>query len=103
MRRLIGSGYGVIVFAVCLFGATQSLLAQQGTSEISGKVTDEQGAVLPGVAIVVTNEATGQFRETISGEEGRYLASQLTPGRYKVVAKLLGFRTMERNDLLLQV
>src|SRR5262245_48579387 len=103
MPKLIVSGFGAIVFALCLFAATQPLLAQQGTSEISGRVTDEQGAVLPGVAIVVTNEATGQFRATNSGEEGTYLASQLVPGRYKVVAKLMGFRTMERNDLVLQV
>src|SRR5262245_1012178 len=103
MRKLIGLCFGVIVFAMCFFGVAQPLLSQQGTSEISGRVTDETGAVLPGVAIVVTNEATGQFRETITGEEGTYLASQLVPGRYKVVAKLTGFRTMERNDLLLQV
>jgi len=34
------------------------LLAQQGTAQIGGKITDEQGAILPGVNVVVTNEAT---------------------------------------------
>ena len=48
------------------------LFAQQGTAEISGKVTDEQGAVLPGVAIVVTNEDTGVFRE-VDEQRGRHL------------------------------
>ena len=56
-------------------------------------MTDEQGAVLPGVAIVVTNEETGVFREVTSSEEGTYFVSQIVPGRYKVVAKLTGFRT----------
>ena len=37
--------------------------AQQGTADIAGRVADEQGAALPGVAIIVTNEATGVFRE----------------------------------------
>src|ERR1044071_5932713 len=83
--------------------ATPALYAQQGTSEISGKVTDEQGAVLPGVSIVITNEATGVFREILSSPEGTYYASQLVPGRYKISAKLSGFRTLERSGLLLQV
>ena len=38
-----------------------------------------------------------------SSAEGTYFASQLVPGRYKIVAKLTGFRTMERSGLILQV
>jgi hypothetical protein len=79
------------------------VLAQQGTASITGRVADEQGAVLPGVSIVVSNEETGVFREVTSSAEGTYLASQLVPGRYKVVARLTGFRTAERSGLLLQV
>src|SRR6187455_2990515 len=82
---------------------TVSARAQQGTSEISGRVTDEQGAVLPGVSILVTNEATGVFREITSSPEGTYYASQLVPGRYKIAAKLAGFRSLERSGLVLQV
>src|SRR3954451_13126990 len=78
-------------------------LAQQGTAEIAGKITDEQGAVLPGVAIVVINEETGVFRDLVSGPAGTYFASQLVPGRYKVTAKLQGFQTTERAGLLVQV
>lgn len=43
--------------------ATTSLFAQQGTSQIAGTVTDEQGAILTGVSILVTNEDTGLFRD----------------------------------------
>ena len=58
MRRVpMGS-----LIASFIFAFVTTLFAQQGTSEITGKVTDEQGAILPGVAIVVTNEATGVFR-----------------------------------------
>ncbi len=91
-----------LVLSACALLA-EPALAQQGTAQISGKVTDEQGAVLPGVAIVAINEATGVFREVISSEEGTYLASQLLPGTYRVVAKLPGFRTGERSGLILQV
>ena len=76
----------VSLLALMALVLSTSLFAQQGTSQISGKVTDEQGAVLPGVAIVVTNEETGAFREVTSSEEGTYFVSQLVPGRYKVAA-----------------
>src|SRR5215210_7345368 len=84
-------------------GLAAPVLAQQGTSQISGKVTDEQGAVLPGVAIIVTNEESGVFREVTTSGEGTYFVSQIQPGRYKIVAKLTGFRTMERGGLVAQV
>ena len=83
--------------------AAVSAFAQQGTAEIGGKVIDEQGAVVPGVAIVMTNEATGVFREVVTGPDGSYFVSQLVPGRYRVSAKLAGFRTTERAGLILQV
>ena len=99
MRRV---PIGLFVAAL-FFTLVTPLVAQQGTSEITGKITDEQGAILPGVAIVVTNEATGVFRDVTSSAEGTYFASQLVPGRYKIVAKLTGFRTLERSGLVLQV
>jgi hypothetical protein len=99
MRRLLVSW--IVGSALCLAAASAG--AQQGTSEIGGKVTDDQGGVLPGVTIVITNEATGVFRDVTSGADGSYFASQLTPGRYKVTAKLASFKTFERGGLVLAV
>ena len=98
MRRSL-----VTLAALFLCAAATPALAQQGTSEIGGTVTDEQSGVVPGVAIVVTNEATGVFREIVSGADGGYFASQLVPGRYRIAAKLAGFRSFERGGLVLQV
>jgi hypothetical protein len=69
-----------------------SASAQQGTGELSGKVVDAQNAVLPGVAVVATNEASGQFREIVSGPDGSFFMSALTPGSYMVTAQLAGFK-----------
>src|SRR5437016_6339860 len=77
--------------------------AQQGTADIGGRVTDEQGGVLPGVMIVLTNEDTGVFRDVTSGEDGSYFVSALTPGRYRLAAKLASFKNFERRGLLLEV
>jgi hypothetical protein len=71
-----------------------SLVAQQGTSQIGGKVVDAQGAVLPGVTVVITNEDTGAAREIVTGAEGSYFASQMIPGPYRISAKLEGFKAL---------
>jgi hypothetical protein len=91
------------MLAAFLLAAVTPAVAQQGTSEFSGKVTDEQGGVLPGVSVVITNEETGVFREVVSGADGGFFAPQMVPGRYKITAKLTGFRGFERGGLILQV
>lgn len=91
------------LFVAAILAAATPLFAQQGIAAISGRVTDEQGAVLPGVSITVTNEETGVFREAATSSEGTYSVPQLVPGRYKVVATLTGFRTLERSGLIVQV
>jgi hypothetical protein len=49
VRRLILAFLG-------LFVLTSTAFAQQGTSDLSGRVVDQQGAVLPGVAIVARHQ-----------------------------------------------
>jgi hypothetical protein len=80
-----------------------SASAQQGTTELRGRVIDPQGAVLPGVTVVVRNQETGMFRETVSGQDGTFIASGLVPGTYQVNAELTGFKKFERKDLRLEV
>ena len=77
--------------------------AQQGTSELRGRVEDAQGGVLPGVSVTVTNQATGMFRNTVSGDDGSFIASGLVPGTYQVTAELQGFKKFERKELRLEV
>jgi hypothetical protein len=91
---------GWVVMAL-LVGASAS--AQQGTTELRGRVADPQGGVLPGVTVVVRNQGTGMFRETTSGPDGTFIASSLVPGTYSVSAELQGFKKFERKDLRLEV
>ena len=58
MRRFL-----VLSAALLMSFAAAPVHAQQGTAQISGRVTDEQGAVLPGVSVAITNEDTGVARE----------------------------------------
>jgi hypothetical protein len=95
---LVGVGLAVVIVS-----ASVPALAQQGTSEITGRAVDPQGAALPGVAIVATNEDSGQYREATTSAEGVYHLAQMIPGRYAIVARLTGFRTFERRGLTVAV
>ena len=96
-KRTLGLAVGLWL------SAAAPILAQQGTSEIGGRVTDPSSALLPGVAIVLTNEDTGVFREVTTTSDGSYFVSQIVPGRYRITAKLEGFRSLERRGILVEV
>ena len=98
MRRVV---LGTSLFL--LLCAAAPAFAQQGTAQIGGKIVDAQGGALPGVTIVITNEDTGIVREITSTAEGSYFASQMVPGRYRISAKLEGFKALDRRGLTLTV
>src|SRR5262245_55779047 len=76
---------------------------QQGTGELRGQVVDAQGAVLPGATVVATNEASGMFRESITGPDGGFFMSAMTPGVYEVTAQLSGFKKYARKGFRVEV
>ena len=96
--------YVLPVVIVALVGLTASVIqAQQGRAELRGSVTDDTGGALPGVAVVVTNQENGTFREYITSGEGSFFAAQLTPGTFTITAELPGFRGFERTDFAIGV
>src|SRR5438094_184682 len=95
--RIVGLGIPLLL-ALAL-----PAIAQQGTAEMGGRVVDETGAALPGVAIVITNEESGVYRDIVTGADGHYFAPQLIPGRYKISAKLASFKNFERGGLIAAV
>jgi Carboxypeptidase regulatory-like domain len=93
------------LFAVVLVTSSgmAPAFAQQGTADLSGRVVDAQGAVLPGVTIVVRHQDSGLFRETISAPDGSFFLSAMTPGAYQIEAELPGFKKYTRRDVRLEV
>lgn len=77
--------------------------AQSVSATISGTVTDETGAVLPGVEVSFTNLDRGTTRTTVSDDEGRYAAPELQLGNYQIEAALSGFQTAVRSGISLTV
>jgi hypothetical protein len=78
-------------------------LAQQSTSEVRGRVLDTQQGVLPGVAVTVTNQASGLYRVATSNADGTYFVGGLPPGLYLVEAELSGFKKYARRDVRLDL
>ena len=83
--------------------AASTAAAQQGTTELRGRVFDPQGAVLPGVSVMVRNQDTGMFRETISNNDGTYFVTGIVPGVYEISALMQGFKQYARRDIRLEV
>ncbi len=80
-----------VVLVTTFFPATVSAQAQTGTVE--GKVTDEQGAVLPGVTLTLTGERGSTT--SVSDGEGGYRFVGVAPGVYSLKAELSGFLAQE--------
>jgi hypothetical protein len=97
MRRLIGMAL------IGWLASTAAALAQQGTSDLRGRVLDQQGAALPGVTILVRHEESGLFRESVSGADGTFFLSAMTPGTYEISAELANFKKYQRRGVRLEV
>jgi hypothetical protein len=77
--------------SVFLSLAASGWLFAQATAAISGRVVDQDGAMLPGVTVTVTNTATGATRDTMTNGEGLYTVPALPSGMYRVKVELTGF------------
>jgi hypothetical protein len=80
-----------------------SVVHAQATGQISGRVTDATGGVLPGVDVILTRTDTGVARSVVTNDTGAYAFPSLNPGPYRLEASLQGFRTFVRADIVLQV
>jgi hypothetical protein len=77
--------------------------AQSQTGEIFGKVTDQSGAVLPGVTVTLTAPNLLQPLTAITSETGTYQFPRLEIGSYSVKFELTGFKTVVNEDVRVTV
>lgn len=87
--------------AVFLLLGAAHLAAQTYTGQITGIVTDQTGAVLPGVQVTLTNTATSEVREAVTDDQGRYRFTQLLSSTYSLRATLSGFTDYRGEDFRL--
>jgi hypothetical protein len=100
MRQIVG-----ILSIVIGLGMIAPAMAtgQVSSGQISGRVTDASGAVLPGVTITATQIDTQFVRTTVTNEVGAFTLPNLPIGPYRVEASLQGFQTFVQSGVTMQV
>src|SRR5687768_15739610 len=97
--RLIRAFMATLV-AAGLSLAPLPAFAQTADGRVAGVVRDSSGASVPGATVTVTNDGTGASQSTVSGDDGSYSVTGLTPGEYTVTAQLRGFGSSRQKVTL---
>lgn len=92
----------VLVVFLSLMPLASLATAGQQDATIYGLVTDESGAVLPGVTVTVTGSALQvPSMSAVTGADGEYRLTPLPIGTYRVEYALQGFQTARQADIRL--
>src|SRR3989440_2772100 len=76
---------------------------QQTTGSLSGTITDQSGAVVPGATVKVVNVDTGAERNAESNSQGVFDLQTLQPGKYTVTVDAKGFKRAVSRDIVVSV
>ena len=94
------STIAAIAFVFCITVPSRAVV-QVTTADIVGRITDNSGAVLPGVTITIESLDTRATRSAVSNESGDYVFNLLPIGRYSVRIELPGFKTFTVSGMTL--
>ncbi len=79
------------------------LAFSQTFGSIGGETRDSTGAVVAGAAVTAVNVGTNASRTAVTNDAGAYAFPSLPPGTYTVKVEKVGFKTVIRNQIELQV
>src|SRR5438270_13394789 len=93
------------ILRVTLMGAfiLPLIQAQTDSGRMIGTITDPTSAVIPGAAVTVKNEKTGDTRKAVASPNGQFLVTQLPPSQYTVTIEASGMAKAEYAGVSLQV
>lgn len=91
-----------LLFALACLCAVPSS-AQTFRGSILGTVTDPNGAVVPGAAVLAKNLGTGISRMTTTDADGNYSIAELPIGRYEVRVQFSGFAVSTITDVPVEI
>lgn len=83
--------------------ALSNIFAQTDQGRIVGTITDSVGAVVPGAAVIVRNEKTGEERTFKTSGNGTYIVANLKPSYYTIKVSAEGFAVVEQTNIQLSV
>src|SRR6266566_4670282 len=100
-------GYSDIIFSIVgiliVLMLPLAVDAQVSGGSIAGRVTDSNGAVLPGAQVAIRNTTTGVTTQLVANDEGAYRASNLLPGDYEITASAANFTSFLQKGVVLTV
>jgi len=77
--------------------------AQEFRGSITGKVTDPNGAVVPGAAVTLKNTGTNALSTATTNQDGSYDFPLLQPGNYALTVNASGFSAVSREGIAIRV
>jgi outer membrane receptor protein involved in Fe transport len=83
-RSIVPVRFCVLVVLLLTIASASFAQSQATTGNIEGRVLDPNGAVVPGVSVTATNQATGLEKSATTDSDGNYRVSLLPPGLYNV-------------------
>jgi hypothetical protein len=92
----------VLIALFCLLSSTL-LIAQSTGGRVLGRVSDPSGAILAGVKVTLTNEATDVGRSVTTNDSGDYVFLEVQPGQYSLRFEQSGFTTNLRKGVTVDV
>lgn len=105
-RRHKRQASGTLTFMCMLaliIGVAGRACGQATTGTISGRITDPQGAVVPGATVRVVNADTNVAKTAQTNASGEYAFPFLSPGTYSVVVRKTGFQESIKNGIILHI
>jgi outer membrane receptor protein involved in Fe transport len=97
LRNLYLLVAAVSLLAICaLPSQAQSVIS----GDVTGTITDQTNAAIPGAAVTLTNVNTNASQKVTTNAEGSYRFAFITPGMYKVSVSANGFQTQQRTGVI---
>ena len=93
----------VVALLLTLIGTIGVAFGADVNGRIKGTVVDPQGAVLTGLKVTATNEATGVKFDTTTGTDGGYVFQQLPVGTYTISVSANGFKSFTAKGIVLNI
>ena len=90
-----------LTLLLCLVAS--QIHAQTITATVTGIVTDQASAVVPGAKVTISSSNTGQNKVVTSDGEGRFTVPFLQPGEYRITVEANGFSKTVRSGITLEV
>src|SRR6185295_8344994 len=101
MLKTVKLVFATIIVLCCSIAALAQ--SQASSRQISGVITDANGAVVANAVVKAKNKETGLERTVNSSDDGLYTIVLLPPGSYTVTAEATGFAVATIDDVVVNV